>query len=364
MKERTYRVLIVEDQRELARMIRLAVESLGERFSAVDVPSAEEALLEAIHRPVDVLIADLRLPGMGGDELIRRLQRQQPNLKVFVLTALSRDEAQAATQDLQIHALFRKPFEMADLLDALERHLELVESAFDQPFIVSVGEQQGQMRRRLSDLLADLRREVGFHSLMLIGESGYTLARAGEWPEGVDESRLITALLTLLSAGNRVVRSMPEVVPQDLFLLPGRQQALLMTNVSDRFALLAWSDGHQWKDRLPQMTQALWETARQLEQVLRDWGFITETREAGPILPLETKPSPPEEGEEEVEAAQDLLALLNPEQASLAPEDAEAFWESLAAEDPGGVDTAVDALSFEQAKKLGLVPPAVGDDQE
>ena len=64
------RILIVDDQRDITRMLRLAVEALGRGYSVADVPSAEEALLEVRRAAVDLLITDLRLPGISGLELI------------------------------------------------------------------------------------------------------------------------------------------------------------------------------------------------------------------------------------------------------------------------------------------------------
>ena len=366
MKERNYRVLIVEDQRELARMIRLAVGSLGEAFTAIDVPSAEEALLEATRHPVDVLVADLRLPGMGGDEMIRRLRRQGVNPKVFLITALPEDEARAAAEALQVQGLFRKPFEMADLLDAIERHLGLVDSALGESPAPSAAEYREQMRRRLSDLVAGLRRELGFHSLMLIGETGYALVRAGEWPQGVEERRLITRLLTLLSAGNKVGRALGEATTRGLYVFRGQQWIVFMTNVSDQFALLAWARGPLAGEELSRVAHGLWDSAAQLDQMLRQWGLIEDqSAEAEPAAGLTLDASPEEDQDaDEEEPAEDLLGILDAKDLPLAAEDAEAFWESLVSEDPGVADTTVDALSFDQARQLGLVPPTESDEQE
>ena len=48
------RILIVDDQRDITRMLRIAMEALGRGYQVSDVPSAEEALLEIRRAPVDV----------------------------------------------------------------------------------------------------------------------------------------------------------------------------------------------------------------------------------------------------------------------------------------------------------------------
>ena len=56
------RILLVDDQRDVTRMLRASLETLGHHFTIVDVPSGEEALLEIKRGGVDLLITDVRLP--------------------------------------------------------------------------------------------------------------------------------------------------------------------------------------------------------------------------------------------------------------------------------------------------------------
>ena len=80
------RVIIVDDQRDISRMLRAALETLGRGFVIVDVPSAEEAQLEFRRGPVDLLITDLRLPGISGLELIRRLHKASSEARMIVIS--------------------------------------------------------------------------------------------------------------------------------------------------------------------------------------------------------------------------------------------------------------------------------------
>ncbi len=364
MGDSPYRVLIVDDQRDLARAMRLAITSLGEAFEVVDVPSAEEALLEARHRPLDVLVADLRLPGMSGEELIWRVRQMQPGVKVIIVTGLSKEEAEAIAASVQAEVMLRKPLEMADLLDAVERLVGLVESELGEMPGLNSWAQRDQMRQRVSDLLTDLRQELELRSLALIGESGRALVRAGEWPEGIDEARLTARLLTVLSAGNKIPRLLAAQSWHNLYVFATEQNVLFMTPVAEQFALLAWCSLQHTDERLTQTVRALWDATEKLHRVLQEWGLVpgargTEPRDAEPAATEAAAASDPPEAEIPAE----LLELLAPDQLNLEPEEAEAFWESLVAEDPGVTETAADALSFDQAQQLGLVPPTEDDDQ-
>ena len=62
------RILIVDDQREVSRMLRSSLELSGRQVVITSVPSGEEALLELNQGPIDLLVTDLRLPGLSGLE--------------------------------------------------------------------------------------------------------------------------------------------------------------------------------------------------------------------------------------------------------------------------------------------------------
>ena len=73
-----HRILIVDDQHEVRRMLSTSLRTLGPEIEVVDVPSGEEALLVASRRPVDLLISDVRLPGLSGLELMARVHKRNP----------------------------------------------------------------------------------------------------------------------------------------------------------------------------------------------------------------------------------------------------------------------------------------------
>jgi CheY-like chemotaxis protein len=81
-----YRVLIVDDQSEVRRLLRAGLVTLGPDIQVVDVPSGEEAILVISRQPFDLLIADVRLPGISGLELKTRARMHNPNLKLILIT--------------------------------------------------------------------------------------------------------------------------------------------------------------------------------------------------------------------------------------------------------------------------------------
>src|SRR5262249_29992732 len=78
------RVLVVEDE----AYVRSSIEDLL-RARGVDVgsaPGVEEALEALARSPIDVVLADLRMPGGGGLDLVVRARRRHPGVPVLILT--------------------------------------------------------------------------------------------------------------------------------------------------------------------------------------------------------------------------------------------------------------------------------------
>src|SRR5262245_44140211 len=105
-------VLLVEDEREIRRFLRGALEREGMRTA--DVERLEEALAAAAAPPPDLVILDLGVPDGDGLEFIRefRLWSQRP---VLVLSARSGEQDKIAALDLGADDYLGKPFSVGEL---------------------------------------------------------------------------------------------------------------------------------------------------------------------------------------------------------------------------------------------------------
>ena len=79
------RVLVVDDERKMRRVLQILIEQMGLESVAVD--SAETALSHFAGEKIDLVLTDLRLPGMSGVELLGRVRAFDADLPVIVLTA-------------------------------------------------------------------------------------------------------------------------------------------------------------------------------------------------------------------------------------------------------------------------------------
>ena len=83
-------VLVVEDSADQAELMRVHLQKAGCDVSLVE--SAEAAIVAYTHRPFDLAVVDLHLPGMNGWDLVSRIKRDRPGLAIAVTSVLDRKE--------------------------------------------------------------------------------------------------------------------------------------------------------------------------------------------------------------------------------------------------------------------------------
>jgi CheY-like chemotaxis protein len=108
-------VLVVEDDDQVRRMTRAALESLG--YAVLEARSGEEAVgLCGTHEgPLDLVITDVVMPGMSGREVAEAVGRVRPGVKVLYVSGYT-DDAIVRHGVLQAEAAFlQKPFTPASL---------------------------------------------------------------------------------------------------------------------------------------------------------------------------------------------------------------------------------------------------------
>ena len=115
------RVLLVEDEDVVREMLVASLEDAGFAVLAAGNGAEALALLEA-GEPVDALVSDLSMPGMGGLELIREAHVRRSGLPAVLLTGYAGEVAHLAVSGAQPGAfsLLRKPVSVAQLVDRIE----------------------------------------------------------------------------------------------------------------------------------------------------------------------------------------------------------------------------------------------------
>jgi CheY-like chemotaxis protein len=121
MTTRKLRVLVAEDEALIALALRYELEARGHEVTMAR--DGQEAL-EAAERlgSFDALVTDMQMPRLRGDELVRRLRAERPDLAILVVSANVCPETVTALQDLPGPlTMLTKPCSFSMLTKELER---------------------------------------------------------------------------------------------------------------------------------------------------------------------------------------------------------------------------------------------------
>ena len=169
------RILIVDDDPALLRMLSLRLQYEG--HTVTEANSGLKALASLDHEVPNIMITDLRMPGMDGMDLFAAVHRRFPLMPVLVLTANGTISDAVQAMQRGVFGYVTKPFEGADLMREVDRALEVSSAlAADMP-----GQSSGETWRQaivtrspqMETLLAQARLVATSDASVLIqGDSG------------------------------------------------------------------------------------------------------------------------------------------------------------------------------------------------
>jgi len=114
----SFRVLLVDDEKDFLETL---VKRLRKRNLAVDaVTSGEEALEVLKEAPADVVVLDVRMPGMSGLETLREIKKQYPVIEIIMLTGHANMEVAIEGMELGAFDYLLKPMDIDELLYKLQ----------------------------------------------------------------------------------------------------------------------------------------------------------------------------------------------------------------------------------------------------
>lgn len=107
-------ILVVDDEAGVRVMVARMLSLNG--YAVVSAQSGEEALaiVQDYAAPIDLVLTDVRMPEMSGPELVERLTKLRPGIRVMYMSAYSRDVLPPGVQDTDVPFL-TKPFTMRTL---------------------------------------------------------------------------------------------------------------------------------------------------------------------------------------------------------------------------------------------------------
>ncbi|MGB8984086.1 MAG: response regulator [Anaerolineales bacterium] len=341
-------ILLVDDQRDIVRLLHATLQTLTHQLDIIEAPSGEEALLEASRRKIDLLVADYLLPGISGVELMGKIRARNPDLKVIFISGMTERKARKEMIASGAVAIFDKPIPLADFLDAVERSLGLVPTIFPPELSVEVEDR----RESLSELLVGFRKKIEADAIFLISDRGRILARAGDLYDRSMEVSLLSALMAIYSAGLKVSHYIHQEHLDNYHVFRGGDHDLVLIPVNAAHALLLAGKNVATSENILKTVEGMLFLRGDLDNLLQSLGV---TPASAPVEAAAPEPEAPASVPEEPEPDVDVDALFASADKKSKVKDLDAFWND-AVEKTSNIPTSPDVISFEEARKLGLTP--------
>jgi DNA-binding response OmpR family regulator len=117
------KVLLVDDEQDITAVMKKGLEINGFDVNAYTNP--QTAFAEYGNNHYDIHIIDLRMPGMNGFELARRIWQINPQAKVCFFTAFEiyESEAKKVFPNLKAHCFLKKPMSPLALAEHIKTHM-------------------------------------------------------------------------------------------------------------------------------------------------------------------------------------------------------------------------------------------------
>ena len=213
--QRTRGVLLVDDEELNVRVLRGFLE---DRYTVHEAFSGAEALELTARVPIDVVIADQRMPGMTGVELLAELRSRRSDVAGIILTAYADlSSMESAINRANVFRFMRKPFEPDDVVEALEQaSADVVQRRTIRALVQLLARRGEELRASLDELQEQKQMLLHLERLGTIGKlaAGVThdlknlmvAFRAAEWE--MDKATVPAPLREIVRLGLAGVENM------------------------------------------------------------------------------------------------------------------------------------------------------------
>jgi len=217
--QRTGGVLLVDDEEMNLRVLRGFLE---DSYTVHEAASGAEALRIAEQVPLDVVIADQRMPGMTGVEMLTELRGRRSDIAGIILTAYAdMPSMESAINRANVFRFMRKPFEPSEIVDAMEKaSADVVQRRTIAKLVGLLAGRSEELRASLEELKQQQQMLLHLERLGTIGKlaAGVThdlrnlmvAFRAAEWEmEKGSFSPALREIVTLgLAGADNIVRTL------------------------------------------------------------------------------------------------------------------------------------------------------------
>ncbi|MCX8012222.1 MAG: response regulator [Desulfobacterota bacterium] len=112
------KVLIIDDERPIRETLDMLLREKG--YEVLTSESGEKGLALIQKNPLDIVILDLRLPGMNGIEVMREIRKIFPKIIIILITAYHNEDVYAEAENFGIYGYLLKPINIGELETLIE----------------------------------------------------------------------------------------------------------------------------------------------------------------------------------------------------------------------------------------------------
>ena len=112
MENFSKRILVVDDDQGILDSFEVL---LGDRYDLVKAENGYEALRILESDPPQLIFLDIKMPGLDGIDVLKKLQKDQKNVEVVIITATDQEKTEEEAKSLGVIDYLKKPFDIAEV---------------------------------------------------------------------------------------------------------------------------------------------------------------------------------------------------------------------------------------------------------
>ncbi len=116
------RLLVVDDEPIVGKRLHQVFTKIG--FEIETYTDSASALVAIAERPFDIVVTDLKMEGIDGIEVLKRVRRQNPATQVIIITGYASPDTAELAQQEGVFAFLAKPFRLDELKQVIFRAIE------------------------------------------------------------------------------------------------------------------------------------------------------------------------------------------------------------------------------------------------
>lgn len=117
------KILIVDDQYGIRILLNEVLQKVG--YDTYQAANGVQALEIAKEHAPDLVLLDMKIPGMDGIEILKRMKDYDPTIAVIIMTAYGELDMIQRAKDLGAITHFAKPFDIDDIRNAVHKYLPI-----------------------------------------------------------------------------------------------------------------------------------------------------------------------------------------------------------------------------------------------